>query len=110
MRLLLRVVSAAVVLSLAAPSSARAGMPSFKVNDVAVLRVESLSFFLVVFLLSALFIQLLWNFLRRDFPRLPRLSYLKALGLVTLWGTLFVLVLTMISGARELMTPGAWDK
>src|SRR5262245_47532465 len=105
-----RVVPAAAVLALAAPSVALAGMPSFKVNDVAMLRVESLSFFLVVFLVSALFIQVLWNFLRRDFPRLPRLSYGKALGLVTLWGTLFVLVLTMISGARELLTPGAWDK
>jgi hypothetical protein len=30
--------------------------------------------------------------------------------LVALWGLLFVLVLTMISGARELMTPGAWRK
>src|SRR5262249_55804861 len=27
-----------------------------------------------------------------------------------LWGLLFLLVLTMISGARELMTPGAWEK
>ena len=34
----------------------------------------------------------------------------KALGVVFLWGLLFVLVLTMISGARELMTPGAWEK
>lgn len=104
------ILPAAVALALAAPSTARAGMPTFKINDVAMLRVESLSFFLMVFLLSAWFIKLLWNFLRRDFPGLPRLSYLKALGLVTLWGTLFVLVLTMISGARELLTPGAWDK
>jgi hypothetical protein len=29
---------------------------------------------------------------------------------VTLWGLLFLLILTMISGARELMTPGAWEK
>jgi len=29
---------------------------------------------------------------------------------MTLWGLLFVLVLTMISGARKLMTPGAWEK
>jgi len=43
-------------------------------------------------------------------PRLPRLGYGKALGVVTLWGLLFVLILTMISGARELMTPGAWKK
>src|SRR5262249_13681773 len=35
--------------------------------------------------------------------------YFRAVGLVTLWGLLFVLVLTMISGARELMTPGAWE-
>jgi hypothetical protein len=27
-----------------------------------------------------------------------------------LWGLLFVIVLAMISGARELMTPGAWQK
>ena len=27
-----------------------------------------------------------------------------------LWGLCFVVVLTMISGARELMTPGAWKK
>ena len=27
-----------------------------------------------------------------------------------LWGLSFVIVLTMISGARELMTPGAWQK
>src|SRR5205823_725556 len=31
-------------------------------------------------------------------------------GLTALWGLVFVLVLTMISGARELMTPGAWAK
>ena len=51
-----------------------------------------------------------WNGLRDDFPRLPRLSYGRALGVMSLWGLLFLLVLTMISGARELMTPGAWHK
>ena len=30
--------------------------------------------------------------------------------MVTLWGLAFILVLTMISGARELMTPGAWER
>ena len=38
------------------------------------------------------------------------LGYRRALSLVVLWGVLFVIVLTMISGARELMTPGAWKK
>jgi hypothetical protein len=51
-----------------------------------------------------------WNGLRRDFAWLPYLSYFKACCVVVLWGLLFVVVLTMISGARELMTPGAWEK
>jgi hypothetical protein len=44
------------------------------------------------------------------FPRPPRLSFGKALAGVLLWGLLFIIVLAMISGARELMTPGAWRK
>jgi hypothetical protein len=52
----------------------------------------------------------LWNSLQRDFPRLPRLSFSRALAGVVLWGLLFIIVLTMISGARELMTPGAWQR
>lgn len=79
-------------------------------SDLAEMRFQSISFFLLVLLVSAWGIKLLWNGLRRDFPRLPWLSYKRALALVTLWGFLFVLVLTMISGARELMTPGAWEK
>lgn len=52
----------------------------------------------------------LWNYVARDFAGWPRLTYGKVLAGVVLWGLLFVLVLTMISGARELMTPGAWKK
>jgi hypothetical protein len=85
-------------------------MPSVTLTDAASMRLQSISFFLVVFLLSALVIRWIWNAFTADFPRLPRLSYPKALGLVGLWGLLFLLVLTMISGARELMTPGAWKK
>ncbi len=85
-------------------------MPSVTLTDAASMRLQSISFFLVVFLTSALVIRWVWNALATDFPRLPRLSYWKSLGLVGLWGILFLLVLTMISGARELMTPGAWKK
>jgi hypothetical protein len=92
----------------AAPVSA--GMPSVTLTDAASMRLQSISFFLMVFLVSALAVRLIWNSLSAEFPKLPRLSYLKSLGLVGLWGLLFVLVLTMISGARELMTPGAWKK
>jgi hypothetical protein len=87
-----------------------AGMPSISLTDVARVRLETLSFFLLLFVASSLVVWRLWNGLRADFPRLPRLSYPKALGVVGLWGLLFLLVLTMISGARELMTPGAWKK
>ena len=44
------------------------------------------------------------------FPNLPKLNFWRALGLTVLWGLLFMVVLTMISGGRELMTPGAWDR
>jgi hypothetical protein len=81
-----------------------------RLSDFGVLRFQTLSFFLVVFLLSALAFQWLWNWLQRDFPWLSRLSFGKAVGVVFLWSLLLIIVLTMISGARELMTPGAWKK
>src|SRR5579885_1034700 len=103
----LLVVSAAI---LSLPSVAQAGMPSITLMDLARMRVQTISFFLMGLLFSSWIVQLLWNYLCRDFSFLPRLSYGKALSAVILWGLLFVLVLTMISGARELMTPGAWEK
>ncbi|HZU99292.1 MAG TPA: hypothetical protein VFF73_21475 [Planctomycetota bacterium] len=89
---------------------ALAGMPTFDLTDAASARLDTISFFLVAFLLTALGIRLLWNHLRKDFTRLPKLSYPRALSLTLVWALLFLFVLTMISGARELMTPGAWKK
>jgi hypothetical protein len=91
-------------------SAAQAGMPSITLTDLAALRLQAISFFLLLLLVSAGFIKFIWNRLARDWTFLPRLSFAKAIGVVILWGFLFVLVLTMISGARELMTPGAWEK
>src|SRR5438876_4872306 len=100
-------------------NAAFAGMPAplptnieqvFRVNESAMSRLQTLSFFLGGFLLCAAVARWLWNYLQRDFPKLPRLTYGKALAGVFLWSLLFVVVLTMISGARELMTPGAWQK
>lgn len=71
---------------------------------------QAISFFGMCLLVSAFGVQGLWNSLRGTFPRLPPLSYARSLSLVILWGLCFVVVLTMISGARELMTPGAWKK
>ena len=99
-----------IFLLLLAPA-ALAGMPRpvvWVLTPSAETRVKAISFFVAVILVSALAVKWIWNRLRRDFPRLPRATYGKALGMVVLWGALFVLVLTMISGARELLTPGAW--
>lgn len=126
MATLIRMIFVSLVLALIAwPQGASAGMPAVTLADasravrhvtqsgltgLARQRLEVISFFLVGLLVSTAVIQRVWNGLRKDFPVLPRLSYARALGFIVLWGLLFVLVLTMISGARELMTPGAWEK
>jgi hypothetical protein len=100
----------AIALLLAAPVEAFAGMPSIGLSEIVGLRLQTISFFLFVFLACSWAVRRIWNRLRGDFPRLPHLSYARAVMLVGIWGLLFLLVLTMISGARELMTPGAWKK
>lgn len=87
-----------------------AGMPTVTFTDMAAMRLQTISFFLVAFLVSAWGVKSLWNLGRRDWPALPRLSYPAAIGFTTIWGLMFVLVLTMISGTRELLTPKAWEK
>jgi hypothetical protein len=98
---------------------ALAGMPSplpthvdrvLRLNGTALERLQVISFFLLAFMLCAVAVMLLWNYVRRDFPSLPRATLGRSAAVVFLWGLLFVIVLTMISGARELMTPGAWEK
>jgi len=108
-----RFVTAAILASaLGAPRPAVAGMPTVTVSltDMAEIRLQNISFFLAGFLLSAYLIRLLWNYLGKELPALPHLSYPRALAVTAVWGLVFVLVLTMISGARELMTPAAWEK
>lgn len=73
-------------------------------------RLDTISFFLVVFLITAIGVQKIVNGLSRSVHWLPHLSYFSSLAVVFLWSLTFVIVLTMISGARELMTPGAWRK
>ena len=91
-------------------SQAQAGMTVITLTDVARARLDALSFFLVSYFLIAWAVKGLWNHLGKTFTVLPRLDYRRALGLVFLTGLMFYVVLTMISGARELLTPGAWEK
>jgi hypothetical protein len=100
----------ALWLVLVEPSPLWAGMPKILMNDVARMRVQSISFFLAGFVAAAYLVKMLWNYLRKDWTFLPPLGFGRALVVVGLWGLLFILVLTMISGARELMTPGAWKQ
>ena len=60
------------------PSPVLAGMPSVQLSDWAVLRVQTISFFLVILLLAAAVVRWLWNLLAAGFPRLPRLTYRRA--------------------------------
>jgi hypothetical protein len=100
-------------------SPVQAGMPAplptniervLQLNEPALVRLQTISFFLLAFGICAAVVMLCWNYLQRDFTWLPRLSFAKAAAATMLWGLLFIIVLTMISGARELMTPGAWEK
>jgi hypothetical protein len=99
----------AIVLALAA-TAALAGMPTVTLADVPRMRLAGSSFFVLVILVVALGIMGLWNLLRRDFQRMPKLTYTRALAFTVLLGLCFNVVLLMIAGTRELMTPGAWEK
>ena len=99
----------AIMLTMAGVA-AFAGMPSVTLAEVPRMRLSGISFFLVVILVVALGIMGLWNVLRRDFPRMPPLNYARSLAFTVLLGLCFNVVLLMIAGTRELMTPGAWEK
>jgi len=87
---------------------AQAGMTVYGLRDIYRLRLEEISFFLVLLLTCAFLLKLLWNNAVKGFSSLPRLKYLQSLCLAVLFGLLTLLILTMISGIREVLTPGAW--
>jgi hypothetical protein len=98
------------LLAIAIPGVSQAGMPSLTLTDAAAARLDVISFFLLVFFLSAWLLKWAWNTLAKDFVSLPRFRYKHALGLLIVCSLFLYVILTMISGARELMTPGAWVK
>lgn len=88
----------------------RAGMTVYGLNDIYRLRLEEISFFMVLLVGCAFILRLLWNHGTKDFSFLPRLKFLPALCLSIVFGLATLLVLTMISGIREVLTPGAWRR
>jgi len=103
-------IAAAFAVAASCTREALAGMPSPVLSDWAEVRFETISFVLVALLICTAVIRWLWNSLARDFSAMPRLSYGKTLAMVMLLGLFLMVVLTMIAGARELLTPGAWQK
>ena len=103
MRDSIAVIACGFVLAFAQPAAA--GMPAplpidtervARLGDNPLARLQAISFFLLVFLLSATALRAIWNYVRRDFTIFPRLSYGRAVAIVFLWGLLFVVVLTML--------------
>ena len=87
------------------------GAPIFtKLNQGPRAHFQTISFFLGGVLVSTLGIRWLWNGLVSDSARLPKLTLKKSFCLTMVLGLMFLIVLIMISGARELMTPGAWER
>ncbi len=108
-----------IVIDMVLANYCLAGMPSVlptswegvpKLTEVTAERLQAISFFTVGLFACTLAIQWLWNIVAKNSAWLPKLSFTKAFVLILLWGSLFVIVLTMISGARELLTPGAWKQ
>ena len=98
------------LLLLASSPAANAGMTVYGLNDLYRMRLQELSFFLLLFLICTLLFRGLWNVVAKDLSWMPRLSWKQAGGLSLLLGALMLLVLTMISGIREVLTPEAWRK
>lgn len=99
-----------VAASFAIEFPAQAGMTVYGLRDIYRLRLEEISFFIFLLLVCALVLKLLWNYAFKGFDSVPRLKYLQALCAALLFGLIMLLILTMISGIREVLTPGAWRR
>jgi hypothetical protein len=106
----LKAASGLLLITLTAVTESHAGMPSFTLRDIYRVRFQELSFFIFLLLFCAFLFQLMWNYAIKGFRSLPRLNFWRSLCLASLFGLLMLLVLTMISGIREVLTPGAWRK
>ena len=90
-------------------TTAQAGMSSIVLTEYGVERFTGLStalfFGLVV---STLLVRFFWGLLVQE-TEWPKPTLAKSFAATFLGGLLFFLVLVMIAGSRELLTPGAWE-
>jgi hypothetical protein len=87
---------------------AHAGMTVYGLRDIYRLRLEEISFFIFLLLICAFLLKLLWNYAFKGYNAVPRIKFLQALSLSILFGLVMLLILAMISGIREVLTPDAW--
>jgi len=106
----IKVFTAGIVANAGFVSSAQAGMTVYGLRDIYRLRFEEMSFFIVLFVACAVFLKLLWNHAVKGFPAIPRLKLRHSFSLALLLGFAMLLILTMISGIREVLTPEAWRR
>lgn len=85
-------------------------MTVYDLNDVYRIRIQDVSFFVFLLVISSWILKLLWNHVAKDFRMLPQIKFTQAFCLSTLLGLAMLLILTMISGIREVLTPGAWRR
>jgi hypothetical protein len=89
---------------------AQAGMTVYGLRDIYRLRFEEISFFIFLLLVCSALFQLLWNHAVKGFAAVPQLKFGQSLCLSILLGLAMLLILAMISGIREVLTPGAWHR
>lgn len=105
-----RLSALALLATVVAAGECHAGMPSFTLREIYRLRLQELSFFIFLLFACALLFKFTWNYAAKGLPAIPRINYWRALSLSFLFGLVMLLVLTMISGIREILTPEAWRK
>jgi len=91
-------------------NSASAGMTVYGLKDIYKMRLEEISFFLFLLLVCTVVFRFLWNHAVKGFEFLPKIKFVQALCLALLFGLLMLLILAMISGIREVLTPEAWRR
>lgn len=97
-----------ILATLALAPTAHAGMTVYGLRDIHRMRFEEISFFLALLVGCAFVLKLLWNHAGKGYPAVPRLKFLQAFCLALLLGCSMLLILAMISGIREVLTPEAW--
>lgn len=82
--------------------------PSPLVSEPFSRQVQLLIGSVIVLLIGAAIVKGLWNSLVKDFESLPRMSYLRSIGMTILWGLAMVVALILIDGTRHTLSPSAW--